>query len=200
MPAAAATASACVSTSSTEPSVHSAIRACRSPGPARRRRRGRLSSSSATCSGVMPPARRICGGPLQKSTMVLSTPTGHGPPSRTTSRSGSRNPARSSTTWAAVVGLTSPKRFADGAASPVPVSRISSSVIGWAGTRSPTESRPPVTSSGTRSDRGTMIVSGPGHDSSASRRASIGTSTRPAVEIVDVGRGGRSADGLRAGP
>ena len=53
----------------------------------------------------------------------------------------------------AVVGLTRPKRFADGAASPPPKRSSSSSVIGCDGTRIPTVVRPPVTTSSTRRAR-----------------------------------------------
>ena len=42
-------------------------------------------------------------------------------------------------TWPAVVGLTAPKRLADGAATGTPAERINSRAIGWAGTRNPTE-------------------------------------------------------------
>ena len=83
---------------------------------------------------------------------------------------------RSSTTWSAVVGLTRPKRFADGAAIARCDRRSSSSVSGWAGARRPTVSRPPVTTSGTRADRGSSSVSGPGQHAAASTSAAGGTS------------------------
>jgi len=79
-------------------------------------------------------------------------------------------------TSAAVVGLTRPNRFADGAATPPPKARRSARATGWSGTRSPTVSRPPVTSSGTRADRRRITVSGPGQNASASARAGPGTS------------------------
>ena len=49
-------------------------------------------------------------------------------------------------------------------------------VAGWAGTRTPTVSRPPVTASGTRDDRCRSSVSGPGQHVSASTAAWTGTS------------------------
>ncbi len=86
--------------------MRSASRACRSPGTGPRRRRGRRRAARSTCSGGIPPARRICGGSVQKSTIVLSTPIGQA------RRRGSRRdrdrggrPGRRRT-CAAVVGLT----------------------------------------------------------------------------------------------
>ncbi len=84
---------------------------------------------------------------------------------------GSSQIPRSATTCAAVVGLTAPNRLADGAANGTPADRISSRAIGCAGTRSPTVSRPPATAAGSRSERGTINVSGPGQHVAASARA-----------------------------
>ena len=54
--------------------------------------------------------------------------------------------------------------------------RSARGVSGWAGTRSPTEARPPVISSSTRPERGSRTVSGPGHASATRVRAPAGTS------------------------
>ena len=51
---------------------------------------------------------------------------------------------------------------------------MSAVAMGWAGTRTPTVSRPPVISSRTPAARCTMTVKGPGHAASASRRADSG--------------------------
>ncbi len=71
-------------------------------------------------SALMEPARSTWGGQHERSTMVLSRPTVLRPPSNTTSRCGSSSDPRSATTCCAVVGLTRPKRLAEGAASPPP--------------------------------------------------------------------------------
>ena len=102
-------------------------------------------STDCNCSEVTPPTRRTRGGSEVQSTIVDSTPTVLAPPSRT---SGTSSPS-SARTAAAVVGLTRPNRFADGAASPPPNAASSSRATGCPGTRRPTVSRPPVTSSGT---------------------------------------------------
>ena len=113
-------------------------------------------------------------------------------------RSRRRSP-RSARTWSAVVGLTRPKRLADGAASPPPKRSSSSSVSGWAGTRRPTVVRPPVTTSSTRRPRGTSRVSGPGQQASASTAAAGGTvaaqssSCSAAAEVDDQRVVGRAA-------
>ena len=134
----------------------------RSTGPRPPRRgRGGHSARPASRGHDWPPSRR--SSPLRRrwpsaprpgcrraedgrrvdrqSTMVDSTPTAHGPPSSTRSTSS----PRSARTWSAVVGLTRPKRLADGAAMPPPSARSSCSASGWSGTRSPTVSWPPVT-------------------------------------------------------
>ena len=71
-------------------------------------------STSASRSRLTPPRRSTTGSPWVQSTMVDSTPTSHGPPSSTRSMSS----PRSARTWSAVVGLTRPKRLAEGAATP----------------------------------------------------------------------------------
>ena len=71
---------------------------------------------ASNASSGIPPGRSTEGGETVRSTIVDSTPTVHGPPSRTRSTSS----PRSSRTCCAVVGLTWPKRFADGAAMPPP--------------------------------------------------------------------------------
>ena len=73
-------------------------------------------STRSICARLTPPSRRIAGVTPVTSTMVDSTPTRHGPPSSTTPTSA----PRSARTCAAVVGLTRPKRLADGAATPPP--------------------------------------------------------------------------------
>ena len=83
------------------------------------------------------------------------------------------------------MGLTRPNRLADGAATPPPNARSSASATGWSGTRSATVGSPPVTSSGTRSVRGSTRVSGPGQNVAASARASGVTVGRPVGELVD---------------
>ena len=66
------------------------------PGRPRRAgwRRRAVSRAARRRSRVgMPPGRRICGGSTVQSTIVLSTPTGLGPPSRITSVAGSSSVA-----------------------------------------------------------------------------------------------------------
>ncbi len=125
-------------------------------------------STSSTRSRATPPSRRIVVAPPAQSTIVDSTPTRHGPSSRIMSTSS----PRSARTSRAEVGLTRPNRLADGAATPPPNARSSASATGWSGTRSATVGSPPVTSSGTRSVRGSTRVSGPGQNAAASARAS----------------------------
>ena len=132
----------------------------------------------------IPPGRSSWGGSVVQSTIVLSTPIGEGPPSRITSVAGSSTSPRSASTWAAVVGLTRPNGLADGAAMPRPERASSSCVSGWAGARSPTESRPPVTASSTRAARGSSRVSGPGQQVAASSSAAAGTSAAQLGELV----------------
>ena len=132
----------------------------------------------------MPPGRSSCGGSVVQSTMVLSMPSGVGPPSSTTSRRSSSHGPRSSSTWRAVVGLTRPNRLADGAAMPPPNGSSTCWATGWAGTRSPTVSRPPVTTVDTRSDRRTSTVSGPGQHAAASSSAAGGSSAAHDADVV----------------
>ena len=106
-------------------------------------------------------------------------PTGQAPPSRM-SRSASDSAANSSATWAAVVGLTRPKRLALGAATPltpIAAAAVSSAcATGWAGQRRPTESCPPAATAATPSRRGRISVSGPGQKAFMSAVAKAGTS------------------------
>ena len=67
---------------------------------------------------LIAPRRSTRGGSAVQSTIVDSTPTAHGPPSTTRSRRGSIRAPSSSSTSVARVGLTRPKRFALGAATP----------------------------------------------------------------------------------
>ena len=136
------------------------------------------------CSRVMAPGRSSTGTPRVQSTMVLSMPTWHGPPSSTNSAS----PSSSCTCWA-VVGLTRPKRLALGAATPhtgaspgtaaslgAAQATSSACATGWAGQRRPTLSCPPVAAVATPLRRGRMRVSGPGQNASTSFCANAGTS------------------------
>ena len=61
-----------------------------------------------------------------------------------------------------------PNRFALGAATGTPASRISSRATGCAGERTPTSGRPAVTASGTAAVLGSSSVSGPGQNASIS--------------------------------
>ena len=105
-----------------------------------------------------------------QSMMVDSTPTRHGPPSKIKS-CGNKYCASSSSTADAVVGETAPNRFALGAAIPAPPwlmnSLIRASAIGWAGTRRPTVSCPPVIKSCANPDLLSTNVIGPGQKSRA---------------------------------
>ena len=65
------------------------------------------------------------------------------------------------------MGLGLPLRLALGAASGTPAARITARATGWLGIRTATVSMPPVVVSGTRSERGSTIVSGPGQKASA---------------------------------
>ncbi len=120
----------------------------------------------------MPPGRSSDGVPELRSRIVDSTPTPQGPPSRI-APSDAPNSAR---TCSAVVGLTAPNRFADGAATPPPNPCSSASATGCAGTRRPTVSNPPVTASIAGAPRFTISVSGPGQNFAASSHAASGIS------------------------
>ena len=127
-------------------------------------------------AAAMPPGRSSIGAPSPNATIVLSMPTAHAPPSTI---SATRSP-RSSATCCAVVGEIRPNRLADGAAMPVPPAasnaRSSARATGCDGTRSPTRSCPPVTTSAACGVRGRISVIGPGQNASASRHAPGGTS------------------------
>ena len=103
--------------------------------------------------------------------IVDSTPTLHAPPSKMPSIF----PSISSTMSAAVVGLGRPEVLPDGAATGTPAARMTASVTGWFGQRTPTVSSPPVVRYGTTSFFGRIMVSGPGQNSSARRYALSGT-------------------------
>ena len=108
-------------------------RASRWRGSARTSRRPARRGSTRRRSATIAPARSTCGGAVVRSTIVLSTPTGRGPPSSTRRARGSRTPPRSSSTWRAVVGLTAPEAVGRRRRQPVRVRSSSSSVSGWAG-------------------------------------------------------------------
>ena len=85
-------------------------------------------------------------------------------------------PPRSARTWAALVAVIRPDRFAEGAATGPPKARRSALASGWAGTRIATVERPAVA----RSERPLSMrrrstrVSGPGQNVVANRRAASG--------------------------
>ena len=83
-------------------------------------------------------------------------------------------PFRSRSTCEAVVGETCSLRFALGAASGARTRASSARAAGCDGARTATVGLPPVTSSGTRSVRGSTSVSGPGQKRVTSSCASIG--------------------------
>ena len=102
---------------------------------------------------------------------VDSTPTPHGPPSRIAAIL----PSISRRTCSAVVVDGRPEVFADGAASGTPAVRIRSRASGCDGRRMPTVSSPQETSFGMQPPLGTIMVSGPGQNASASALACGGT-------------------------
>ena len=115
--------------------ARSARAGCPAPRPhrcrgARRRDRRPRARSRASIA----PTRRTAGSAVVTSTIVDSTPTRLAPPSSTKSTSA----PRSARTCAALVGLTRPKRLADGAAMPPAKCPSSASATGWSGTRRPT--------------------------------------------------------------
>ena len=103
----------------------------------------------------------------ERSRIVDSIPTSHGPPSRI-----SKSAPNSSRTCCAVVGEIWPNLLAEGAAMmPLPTLENSTSnccASGCAGQRNPTVSCPPVTAFGTRADFFKISVSGPGQNASVS--------------------------------
>ena len=115
----------------------------------------------------MPPGRRTVAISPVSATTVLSTPTSHAPPSRI---SGMR-PSISSSMCAASVGLGRPERLPLGAAMGRPHASISARATGCEGMRMATLSSPAVTTAGTISFLGRIIVSGPGQKAAASLRA-----------------------------
>ena len=181
------------------PTARSATPASRRRATVRWRRRARGRGGARRPRSGCRRGAAAAAGPSCSRRSWTPTPIGLGPPSRITSRRGSRNGPRSSTTCCAVVGLTRPNRFADGAATASPVVRSSASVSGWAGARRPTVSRPPVTASGTRAERGSSSVSGPGQHAAASTAAAGGTVAAQSWE-PRRGAGGRSADGRAGDP
>ena len=110
------------------------------------------------------------------------------------------DPPRSSSTWAALVGLTWPNLFADGATTPPPKASSMDVISGWAGTRTATLSRPPVTSSSTRWPRRRSSVSGPGQHVAASTSAAGGISPTQLGEQLGAEASGRSVGGTGDGP
>ena len=139
-------------------------------------------TTSLSCEYVTNPgrSRRTCSP--SKPTMVDSRPIWLSPPSSTT-RTASPNSSR---TCSARVGLTRPKRLADGAAMPPPNAVNSCCAIGCEGTRIATVSCPPVTTSCTASERGSTIVSGPGQKRAASFCAFSRHLARPAMQVLRV--------------
>lgn len=121
-------------------------------------------------------------GVVPGSRTVDSTPTSQGPPSSTASM----RPSRSLKTWAAVVGLVCPKRFALGAASGNRQARKSACAAGCRGTRTPTRERPAVTASGIADVRGSNMVSGPGQKLLPSRctRSCSGSGTEATCDTA----------------
>src|SRR6266481_4209763 len=75
-------------------------------------------------------------------------------------------------TWSAVVGESSVKRLALGAASGTPAARMRANAIGWAGMRRPTVGRPAVTMAGIvdDEDEGGAELRSPGRGPERSRR------------------------------
>ena len=84
-------------------------------------------------------------------------------------------PSISRRTCSAVVVDGRPEVFAEGAASGTPAVRIRSRASGWDGRRMPTVSSPHETSFGMQPPLGTIMVSGPGQNASASAFACGGT-------------------------
>ena len=148
-------------------------------GPVSSPRTGPSTMASSASSG-MPPGRNTEGGSTVRSTMVDSTPIVHGPPSRTRSTSS----PRSARTCSAVVGLTWPKRLAEGAAMPPPNASSTASVNGWAGTRRAMVSRPPATVGSTSGRRCSTMVSGPGQHAAARASAAGGTAVAQRARAV----------------
>ena len=131
------------------------------------------------CRLVMLPGRSSTGAPRVQSTMVDSMPSWQGPPSRI-----NKSAPNSSSTCAAVVGLTRPKRLALGAAMPqtsgTPCAGLRSAsstacAPGCDGQRIPMESCPPAAAAPTPGLRGKIRVSGPGQKADMSCWAKGGT-------------------------
>ena len=102
---------------------------------------------------------------------------------------------------AAVVGLTWPKRLAEGAAMPPPNAPSSPRASGWAGTRTPTVARPPVTTSSTPGRRCEQEGQRARASSASARARAAGRDGRPpSRQLRRPPRGGRSAGGRPAGP
>ena len=124
---------------------------------------------SSSASAGMPPGRRSRAPPLVSARIVDSTPTSHGPASTTAAI----RPDSPATTCSALVGLTRPEGFAEGAATGPPNARRSSRATGWAGKRIATVGKSAVTNGdkpvGSRSGR--TKVSGPGQKAEATRSA-----------------------------
>ena len=118
----------------------------------------------AISTAVIFPGRRTCRTEFVHSTIVDSIPMVHGPPSSTRST----DSPKSLITCCALVGLTCPKRLADGATTASPTESNNAIVMLCAGIRKATVSRAPVTQSGTSGVRGTRSVRGPGHRALAS--------------------------------
>ena len=80
-----------------------------------------------------------------------------------------------------------PKRFADGAAMPPPNVERRARATGCDGTRNPTLSCPPVTTSWTRAARGSTNVSGPGQNAGKPSRPRARRAPTPRVAMCHTG-------------
>ena len=140
------------------------------PGPPDSGPTTSLPRVSARSSREMGPGRSNRGVSRERSMTVDSRPRAVGPLSRIRSIW----PSRSLKTWRAIVGEMPVDRLALGAATGLPARAISNLATFVSGTRTPTVSRPAVTTSGIRADRGRTRVKGPGQHASARIRASSG--------------------------
>ena len=136
-------------------------------------------ATAASDSAWIMPGRKMRGGETDKSRTVDSMPTCDWPPSTINEIfSPSRAP-----TCSAFVGEIWLDRFALGAASGKPHSRITACMNGWLGQRMPTVAPPAVTLSGISSARGNTKVSGPGQNALENFPASSGHALTQAFAI-----------------
>ena len=169
------------------------------PMRAARRRPRRAVLAPARAAGratSIPPGRSSTGTSPAKATIVDSIPTAHAPPS---SICATASP-RSSATCRAVVGEMRPKRLADGAAMPPPKARSSARATGCDGTRKPTLSWPPVTTS---ADAGRARQDQRQRSRPEGRRKlprPFGHRRAPTARVALCRTSARSPDGRRGGP